>query len=117
MSEERYYTVNEIYAILPKRLKFFREQSGLTLREAAKMIDKSPAQLSLWERGANPPTCIDLFKLCLIYNVSTVDLFQKTCKSIRPNVQELELIKKYRKADKEVKITIQRILDYSIKKG
>ncbi len=110
---KNFLTIDEINSVLPEKLKYFREQSGLSLREAADKIGKSPSQISFWERGVNPPTCIDLFKLCLIYDISLPDLFSEIDNDIKPNRQELELIKKYRKADPEVKTTIQRILEYT----
>ncbi|MBO5739014.1 helix-turn-helix transcriptional regulator [bacterium] len=108
--------IEEINNILPQKLKHFREQAGLSLREVAKKIDKSPGQVSLWEKGVNPPSCIDLFKLCIIYDIMLPDLFPGIYKGTRPVKQEIELVKKYRAADPEVKITIQKILDYTTRK-
>lgn len=105
--------IEEINIILPKRLKYFREQAGLTLRDVAERIDKSPSQVSLWEKGVNPPSCIDLFKLCLLYDIILPDLFPGIYGGTRPFKQEIELIKKYRSADQEVKITIRKILEYT----
>ena len=105
--------IEEINIILPKRLKHFRERAGLTLREVAEKIDKSPGQVSLWERGINPPSCIDLFKLCVIYNIIFPELFPEISENVKPIKEERELIKKYRSADPEVKITIQKILEYT----
>lgn len=105
--------IEEINIILPKRLKHFRKRTGLTLREVAKKIDKSPGQVSLWERGINPPSCIDLFKLCLIYDIIFPDLFPEVSENVKPVKDERELIKKYRVADREVKTIIHKILDYA----
>lgn len=103
----------EINTILAIRLKFFREQAGLTLRGSAKRIGRSPSQISLWEKGVNPPNCIDLFKLCVIYNIILPDLFPEVTEQFKPVKEEREFIKKYRAADPEVKITIQKILEYT----
>ena len=81
--------IESICATLPKRLKDFREQSGLSLREAAQNIGKSPSQISLWERGINPPSCIDLFKLCLIYDIAPFELFPEVCCPPKPLKEEL----------------------------
>lgn len=106
----------EINIILAKRLKYCREQTGLTLREVAEKINKSPGQVSLWEKGVNPPSCIDLFKLCVIYNIILPDLFPELSEKLKPAVkEEIYLIRKYRTADPEVKITIQKILEYTQK--
>lgn len=111
--EFKILNTEEINTILAKRLKYFREQAGLTLREVAEKIGKSPSQVSLWERGINPPNCIDLFKLCLTYNIILPDLFPEVSEQVEPVKEERELIRKYRNADPEVKITIQKILEYT----
>lgn len=111
--KEKFICLDKIETILPIRLKTFREQSGLSLREVAEKINKSPSQLSLWERGNNPPSCIDLFKLCYIYDISLVDLFPEIQKEITPTPKELELINNYRSADADVKTTIKKILEYT----
>ena len=105
--------IESISDTLPKRLKSFREKTGLSLRETAEKIGKSPSQLSLWERGINPPSCIDLFKLCLIYDIIFPDLFPEVSENVKPVKDERELIKKYRVADREVKTIIHKILDYA----
>ena len=105
--------IEEINIILPKRLKFFRQRASLTLREVAEKIGKSPGQVSLWERGINPPSCIDLFKLCLIYDIIFPNLFPEVSENVKPIKDESELIKKYRSADPEVKTIIHKILDYA----
>lgn len=111
--EFKILNIEEINIILPKRLKYFREHAGLTLRDVAMRIDKSPSQVSLWEKGVNPPSCIDLFKLCIIYDIMLPDLFPGIYEGTRHVKQEIELVKKYRNADQEVKITIQKILEYT----
>lgn len=106
----------EINIILAERLKYCREKSGLTLREVAEKIGKSPGQVSLWEKGANPPNCIDLFKLCVTYNIILPDLFPGLSDKLKPTFrEEIYLVRKYRAADPEVKITIQKILEYTQK--
>lgn len=112
MKNNNFPTVDEIKAILPKRLKYFRDQKDLSLREAADIIGKSPALISLWEKGRNFPTFIDVFNICLAYNIEPLDLVTvETQKNIEPNKQELELIRKYRNSDYEVKITIRKVLE------
>ena len=106
-------SIDEINVILPERLKYYRMQKGLSLRDVAEKINKSPSQVSFWERGINPPSCMDLFRLCLIYNISLADLFPGIKNEYKPSQNEIELLKKYRAADKEVKITILKILEYT----
>ena len=108
--------IESISVILPKRIKDFREQSGLSLRETAEKIGKSPSQLSLWERGVNPPSCIDLFKLCIVYDIALFELFPEICKTPKPMKEELEVYKMYQNADQDIKVIVQEILEYAQKK-
>ena len=112
-NEFKILNIEEINTILPKRLKHYRIQAGFSLREVAIKINKSPSQVSFWERGVNPPSCIDLFKLCTIYDIMLPDLFPEIYKGARPIQQEIELVKKYRAADEDVKKTILKILEYT----
>ena len=107
--------IENINLVFQKRLKDFREKSGLSLRETANLIGKSPSQLSLWERGVNPPSCIDLFKLCVVYEIMLSDLFPEICEDAKPigKTNDLSFYKKYLLADEEVRITIQKILEYT----
>ena len=107
--------IENINLVFPKRLKDFREKLGLSLREVADKIDKSPSQLSLWERGVNPPSCIDLFKLCIVYEIMLSDLFPEICEESEPigKIKDLSFYKKYLLADEDVKTTIQKILEYT----
>ena len=113
--DEMLQLVESICATLPKRLKHFREESGLSLRETAEYIGKSPSQLSLWERGINPPSCIDLFKLCLIYDIALFELFPEICKVQKPLKEEVDVYKLYQNADPSIKAIIQEILIYTQK--
>ena len=113
--EDMMQLIESICATLPKRLKSFREQSGLSLRETAEKIGKSPSQLSLWERGINPPTCIDLFKLCLIYDIALFELFPEICEVPKPLNEEVDVYKMYQNADQSIKAIIQEILVYTQK--
>lgn len=115
MENKKDFNINEINNILPERLKHFRTQKGLSLRDVADKIDKSPSQISFWEKGVNPPSCIDLFKLCVIYDIMLPDLFPEISERLKPVKEEVELFKKYRAADKDVQITIQKILEYTKK--
>ena len=107
--------IENVNIILPERLKYYRIQKGLSLRDVAMKINKSPSQVSFWERGINPPSCMDLFRLCLIYNIALADLFPGIKKDYKPCSQEVEMLKKYRAAEEEVRITILKILEYTSK--
>ena len=111
--DEKILNIDKISVILPERLKYFRLKRNLSLREVANKIDKSPSQISFWERGINPPSCIDLFKLCVIYNITLSDLFPAARNNIEPLPHEIEIIYKYRSADEDVRNTIKKILEYT----
>ena len=52
-------------------LRAARVNAGLSLREAAEKIGKSPKAVSYWERGIVPIKAIDFNKLCTeIYNIN-----------------------------------------------
>ncbi len=107
-------SIEEINKVLPERLLYYRNLHNLTLRQVAEKLGRTPGIVSLWERGKNTPTYIDIVKICLIYEITFPELVmvEKEDK-ITPSQQELELIEKYRKADKEIKFTIQKILKYT----
>lgn len=108
--------IESISVTLPRRLKDFREQSKLSLRETAKKINKSPSQLSLWERGINPPSCIDLFKLCLVYDIALFELFPEICEIPKPLKNEMDVYKMYQNADQDIKDIVQDVLEYAQKR-
>ena len=107
-------SIEEINKLLPERLLYYRNLHNFTLRQVAEKLDRTPGIVSLWERGKNTPTYIDIVKICLIYEITFPELVMtEEQNKIVPSQQELELIKKYRAADPEVKKTIQRILEYT----
>lgn len=52
-----------------KRLKFFREQAGLTQSELAEAIDKSVHHITQMERGLSLPSLPIFKKLCIVLRV------------------------------------------------
>ena len=98
--------------IIPEKLKEYRNKSGLSLRAVAKMLNLSASMVSLWEQGKNDPSYAQLIRLCQIYKIEIADLTQ--AKDIESKTKltpyELVLIEKFRKADKEVKYVIEKIL-------
>lgn len=51
-------------------LRAARVNAGLSLREAAEKIGKSPKAVSYWERGIVPIKAIDFDKLCTeVYSI------------------------------------------------
>ena len=56
-------------------LKQYREQAGLTIREAGKLLGKSNQTVSAWEQGRGQPDADMFLKLCEVYNVESVSVF------------------------------------------
>ena len=56
-------------------LKQYREQAGLTIREAGKLIGKSNQTVSAWEQGRGQPDAEMFLKLCEVYHVPSVSQF------------------------------------------
>lgn len=60
---------------IARLLKQYREQAGLTIREAGKLLGKSNQTISAWENGRGQPDADMFLKLCDIYGVESVSLF------------------------------------------
>ena len=101
--------INEIISeVMPKKLKEFRLRSGLTIESTAKLIKKTPAMITNYEKGTSIPSAAVLFELCNIYGVEDInevfinELFNNNYKcSEFLSKSEYELIKLWRSAKKE----------------
>lgn len=71
MSDSKSKTRLKIAALL----KQYRQQAGLTVREAGKLLGKSNQTVSAWEQGRGQPDADMFLKLCEIYNVESVSVF------------------------------------------
>ena len=96
--------------IIPEKLKEYRNNSELSLREVAKMLNLSASMISLWEQGKNDPSYEQLIRLCQIYKIELSDLTSIKKANSKLSPHELVLIENYRKADKEVKYVVEKIL-------
>lgn len=56
------------------KLKFYREQAGLTQDQLAKLLNVSQPTIQRWENGAREPNLQDLKKLCKALGVKYYDL-------------------------------------------
>ncbi len=80
-------------------LKQYREQAGLTIREAGKLLGKSNQTVSAWEKGRGQPDADMFLKLCDIYNVPSVGLFfGESLPEPELAVDERELLESWREA-------------------
>lgn len=112
MEKQKTKTTEEIslQKIIPEKLKECRQLAGLSLRKVAEQLGLSPAMICLWEKGDNEPSYMQLIKLCQIYKIEITDLTQMEKLKNKISPQEMLLLEQYRKADKEVKSVIEKIL-------
>lgn len=102
--------------IIPSKLKEYRNLAGLSLRDVGLLLDMSASMVSLWEQGKNDPSYEQLIKLCQIYKIELADLTSIKKAESKLSPHELVLIENYRKADKEVKYVIEKILQITTNK-
>jgi len=60
----------EIYAEIGRRIKFAREEAGLTQERFAEMIDMGPKNLSSVERGQVGISITTLQRICRVLSIS-----------------------------------------------
>ncbi len=102
---------NPLAGTLPQRLKMCRENAGLSMRQVAKMINKTAATICKWENGETNPYGDTLLQLCDIYDVDITTFYGvSTDNNIRITPQEIELIKLYRNATKHAQIATRTVL-------
>lgn len=58
-------------------LKAARVNAGLTLKDAAEKIGRSPATVCAWEKGQADPKLGDFLKLMELYGTDTGDILRK----------------------------------------
>jgi len=102
---------NPLIEILPKRLKMYRENAGLSMREVAKKINKTAATVSKWESGEIMPYGDTLLQLCDIYNVDITSFYGVTPYEFRISPSEIKLIKLYRNSTRNAQITVRTVLE------
>ena len=104
---------NPLNKSLPSQLKICRESAGLSLRQVAKQVNKSPAAVSKWESGQTTPYGETLLKLCKIYKVDITAFYGVATQEeqIRLTPSEIELIQLYRNTAVYAKKTIKTILE------
>jgi len=105
----------ELQKIIPEKLKEYRNLSGLNVRNVADMLDLSAGMISNWENGKNYPSYEQLIMLCQIYKIDISDLTPMGNKKKKLSAQEMILIEQYRKADKDVRNVVEKILQITTK--
>lgn len=95
------------------RLKYLREQKGLSQRELAKIVGYSHQYISTSEKNKTVDNIIFIKKLCDVFNVSADYLINGV--SFEPineiNIEELTLILKYRSLSDYYKSMIDYLID------
>ena len=85
---------------LAERLKILRLISGLSIRQVAQRLERSPGTISNWETGKISPDVDSVEKLCKLYSISPNQLL---------GWEPCEMIEKY-KANKKEKIEAMEAL-------
>ena len=58
------------------KIKELRKLNGLTQKELAFLLHKSPTGVASWEQGLSEPGEEDIRKLCFIFHVSADELLE-----------------------------------------
>lgn len=117
MEKDKY--INDIITeVMPKKLREFRKHARMTTEEVAKIINKTPAMITNYEKGYNIPSAAILFELCRIYGVEDInEVFND--KILTQNFKcneyltgsEFEIIKLWRNAKKEGRFAAKVVLE------
>lgn len=92
---------------LPENIKNFRILRGLSQKQLADMLHKSPNVISNWERGINSPE-VDLVEtMCEIFNCSPNEMFGWE------ESKELTMIEEFHHLQKEKDDILRRLTEYS----
>lgn len=96
---------------ISEKLKAARLKSGLTQKQVADEVGKSPKLIGHWETGYSQPDADTLGFLFHLYNLSANDFFET--ESIQENLSasEMEHIKKYRSLDGHGKKIVDMLLN------
>lgn len=80
-------------------LKQYREQAGLTIREAGALLGKSNQTVSAWENGRGQPDAEMFLKLCEVYHVESVSVFfGEEASASDLTIEEMQLVDEWRTA-------------------
>lgn len=98
-------------------LKQARIDCGLKQKDVAEVLGIKDNTLSNWEKGRTEPDIDTFIKLCEIYGVNSSELLERSynikrlSEKLKPNLSELEIIKKYRSLDPRGQQAVQDTLD------
>lgn len=88
-------------------IKRIREQHNLTQQQLANLLNVSDKTISSWEINRTEPKYEILDKLSAVFNVPKIEIIG----GILQNVEETEIIEKYRLLDEYGKKAVKRTLD------
>ena len=78
------------------RIRKYREQSGLSQKDLAKLIGVSNSRVSNWEQGINRPDADIIANICRALSVSPSELLDVRLSSDELTEQERKVIQAYR---------------------
>ncbi|WP_290305758.1 helix-turn-helix domain-containing protein [Mucilaginibacter flavus] len=74
----------------PNRLRVVRQSKGYSQKKVAKMLGyKKTGLLSDWENEKSMPNATNLFKLCIIYNKATRELYPEYYQRVAQDIESL----------------------------
>jgi len=97
--------------ILAERLKYFREQVGLTIYEVGERLGKSGKTVSAWENGRGQPDADMLLMICDLYKINSIaELYGQSAEFPAPlSADEFRIVETFRKFNAEGK---EKVLSY-----
>ena len=74
---------SEEYGVLLELLIEYRLKAGVTQKQIAEAVGKSPQQVSMWECREREINVIDVWKWCLTVGVSVSDFYRQFEKRLK----------------------------------
>ena len=98
-----------------ERIKELRTANNMLQSELAKRLGVTRSAVSAWEVGRTEPNLEIIEKMSKVFNCLKTDIIGADVVNylVTSGDDEFFLVEKYRKADKETKEMVRRILNYS----
>ncbi len=75
---------------IPNNIYQLRTFFKLTQNDLAKKMDISTARINQWESGDMMPGLVNVFKLCLVFNVMPQDLYKDLLEDLKARLENGE---------------------------
>ena len=101
--------LRDIHAV-GRRIRFYRERSGLEQKDIARRIGITPNAVSNWENGRTRPDLGILPQLCGILGITLYELYGLSTPAARYTEQEEALIAAYRGLSGGHQLAVERLI-------